>query len=115
MGAPGGTQRGIGGLLSLVYFQEYVGDGPCAFPLDHHREQFAIDIHGPEPGLPAVTTCSSRRITRFPKMGTVAEVSFLNASGESGTSEARVRPAQCRACPRVAEACGGVTDGLWSP
>jgi hypothetical protein len=35
----------------LVRFHEQVGDTPCAFPIDNHREQFAIDIHASEPDL----------------------------------------------------------------
>jgi hypothetical protein len=51
VGEGGGALRGIGGLLWLVRFHEQVGDSPCAFPIDNHREQFAIDIHVSEPDL----------------------------------------------------------------
>ena len=61
-------------------------------------------------GLSAVTTCSSRRATFFPKWG-MADVRFLNAFRESGTSGARLRPAQ-RGAGGPALVSLGVTDAL---
>ena len=43
--------RRIPRLFSAAHPHQHFGDGLRSFPIDDHGQQFAIDIHCPEPGV----------------------------------------------------------------